>query len=198
MSAAPKNAKPEVEQALKHTANELREAQKASNKAFNLARRGVLQLQSKLSQTSDQTFRKPAAQPAATAKRKANTNNIFTDSDSDDDSIFYAKTGMTPPPQQVSFEQTFKSMDAVSPGLSDGLNEENEVAHTPNAGQGEDMVLVQAQKKSTKKSPSKKCPSCGAEIPTACRKCPHCGAPALRQDIRSKRERKRRRERKKD
>ena len=45
------------------------------------------------------------------------------------------------------------------------------------------------------KKNTKDCPNCGAKIATACRKCPHCGGSALKQDERSKRERKRRRER---
>jgi hypothetical protein len=43
-----------------------------------------------------------------------------------------------------------------------------------------------------KSSPSKICPHCRTKIPISCRKCPHCGHPALRQDKRSVRERKRR------
>ena len=49
--------------------------------------------------------------------------------------------------------------------------------------------------KRRKKKNTKDCPNCGAKIATACRKCPHCGGSALKQDERSKRERKRRRER---
>jgi len=43
-----------------------------------------------------------------------------------------------------------------------------------------------------KSSPSKICQHCRTKIPISCRKCPHCGHPALRQDKRSVRERKRR------
>lgn len=214
--SATSNVKTVVDQALKRTANELRVAQQASNKAFNAARRGVSQLAAKIADTPDKTFRKPAARrkkkalgtplPRAAAaaapkpKRKPKAQKRSDDSDdSIDDSIFWAKTGMTPP--HTSFKQTIQAMDAVSPGLSDGLDEESGAAHaktptnTPNS-KPDDLVLVQAKPAAAaKKSPTKECPSCGAEIATACRTCPHCGASALRQDARSKKERKRRRER---
>lgn len=280
---------PALKQALKMTAKDLQEAQKASNRAFNSARRSVSTIQTSLSQTPGHVFDKPdtpsmsgsAASanvimdtPKPTAGAAANQrkrNNppkptrkavykgsvvapsgskqwkkksvpkpkdkvsgaasketkkqvaIESSESSDDGSaIFWASTGMTPPSAQekAAMEKTFNDMDAVSPGLSDGLEDGEESTKTPTntpAGKGEtddDLALAQSSVKRKRKiipspsaeasapapaakrpSPTKECPSCGAKIACACRKCPHCGASALKQDSRSKRERKRRQER---
>jgi len=276
---------PALKQALKMTAKDLQEAQKASNRAFNSARRSVSKIQTSLSQTPGHVFDKPdtpsmlgaaasanvimdTPKPttgAAANKRKRNNppkptrkamykgsivapagskqrekksvpkpkDNVsgaaaketkkqvaIESSESSDDgsAIFWASTGMTPPSAQdkTAMEKTFNDMDAVSPGLSDGLEDGEESTKTPTntpTGKGEtddDLALAQSSVKRKRKilpspsaaapaakrpSPTKECPSCGEKIACACRKCPHCGASALKQDYRSKRERKRRQER---
>ena len=263
-------------QVLKQTAKELREAQKASNRAFNAARRGVSQLQTKILSTPDvgsrprfrmptgasggaaaakkPTPRKPKKTHFATPRPRANALSVKPakpkpkvkavskldanpkpklkpkpkpkvkvvskldadpkpkhvdtcsgSSGDDGSSIFFESTGMTPPntppntppkpasPPASTFEDTFKAMDEASPSLREERARSKTPANTPVvAGASSSTVNGAAAAAAKKKSPTKACPSCGAEIPTACRRCPHCGASALKQDQRSIRERKRR------
>ena len=259
-------------QVLKQTAKELREAQKASNRAFNAARRGVSQLQTKILSTPDvgsrprfrvptgasggaaaakkPTPRKPQKTHFATPRPRANALSVKPakpkpkvkavskldanpkpklkpkpkpkvkvvskldadpkpkhvdtcsgSSGDDGSSIFFESTGMTPPntppkpasPSASEFEDTFKAMDEASPSLCEDRARSKTPANTPVvAGASSSTVNGAAAAAAKKKSPTKACPSCGAEIPTACRRCPHCGASALKQDQRSIRERKRR------
>lgn len=262
MSASPLNIT-ELDSALKDTANQLREAQRTSNRSFNVARRSVSQIQTRLMHTPriltgtnnlvaasssnprDTKVHSRTPRPSATSKvkqknvapskvkqkvsirrktpprdsRQSLTRN--DSSESEDDSIFYASSGLTPPSakDRRALEKTYKEMDSVSPGLGDdseqSISRSKTPANTPQAASN--MVLVRsniydghsssssgsAQPATSKKKPTpskkkplctKNCPSCGKKIAVACRKCPHCGASALKQDARSKLLRKRRQE----
>lgn len=70
MSAANTPNKKDIDNALRSTTKELRQAQKYSNNAFNLARRKVVEIQKQIASTPDQTFAVPAAPAAASGKSR--------------------------------------------------------------------------------------------------------------------------------
>lgn len=211
MSAANTPSKKDIDNALRSTTKELRQAQKYSNNAFNLARRKVSEIQKQIASTPDQTFAVPAAPAAASgklrgksrptskqakrrpekkkkpmqdtpapkaaaasapkpkAKSKApsspnyyvNPDSEISGSSADEEEckIFYASTGMTPEVKK-NMDKTFKAMDEVSPGLSDGLDDEgpsktpvNTPAQTKATDDDDDFVLVQSSAKRKSKLP---------------------------------------------
>lgn len=92
--------------------------------------------------------------------------------------------------RKSNMENNTKNAYISSSSSSSSSKEQTKEAESPKF-----IILSSSYESSENKknfSPSKSCPHCGERIHSACRKCPHCGNVSLKQDKRSKADRKRR------
>ena len=264
MSKSTALTKTNIDNALKTTTKELRQAQRYCNHAFNVARSKVTKLHEQFASTPRSTFALSEQNAATPVKTRVKSTQVKRTSMNEPQTFIGTPTPMAASEEAVKNIAPVYSDDA-SPADRDDLKEDvvrpKTPANTPVQtkvvkDEDDNFVLVHSSankkppvppkkkppvppkkkppvppkkkppvpqtdgdtykrpkkrnakrkfpvtpntavdtSKCRKKKNTKDCPNCGAKIATACRKCPHCGGSALKQDERSKRERKRRRER---